>query len=665
MMGKVRVWYVYLVSAITLQALTWAAINLLRNLTIPGINAPVASIAFQISVIVITLSLFLVHWLWAQRSAARDPEERASLPRLLYLYIMMTAFLAPLVNNAYGLVRAFLQLILGVAPSGYSWRTPLSPSQSVWYNLVPLIVLGLLWFYHRRVRQGDEKVVPQTEAAAIVRQLYLYLFAAIGLGMSIVAVINLLEWLLNQLFLIDKPVADAGRLFLTAEAARLIVGLPLWLIFWLAAQRLFYGPDEQERESVVRKAYLYLLVFISVMAVVITVTVLLSDILSRLLGLAGSGGDLSLAIALVVTFGSIWAYHAYVLRGDAAEAKGQEEQALVRRIYLYLTAGIGLAAVLTGLVGDLNVLIRAMSTRAGLSPDLREPLAYFTAVLLAGLPLWLINWRRIQQDVNQEGPAGQAERRALVRRIYLYFYLFVATMAVLGSAIYILSQVVELILGARSSQFLLRDLGQALAFIIIAALVWLYHGSILRRESRQAKEEDAAQLRSLRVAVVDAGDGHLGQALVEQLQQQVPSAQVQPLGLTPAAAAAMNDASTEKSIDEILAEAEVIVGPWNMAVSGAAGGQISESIAHGITGSPARKVLIPVRDEGWEWTGVERWKSESVVKEATNAVKQMAIGQEVKTGRRNLALTIVIVLVVLCILLTVLPSVVSFLFFGW
>jgi len=603
-MGKVRLWYVYLVSAVTLQALTWAAISLLRNLTIPGIDAPVASIAFQISVIVITLPLFLVHWLWAQRSAAGDPEERASLPRLLYLYIMMTAFLAPLINNAYGLVRALLHLVLGVAPSGYSWRTILTPGQSGWYNLAPLIVLGLLWFYHWRVRQGDEQVVPRTEAAAVVRQLYLYLFAAIGLGMSIVAVINLLEWLLGQLFLIDRPVADAGRLFLAAEVARLIVGLPVWLIFWLAAQRLFYGPDEQERESVVRKAYLYLLVFISVMAVVITATVVLSDILSRLLDLPGSGGDLRLAIALVVTFGGIWTYHAYILRRDAAEAEGEEQQALVRRIYLYLTAGIGLAAVLTGLVGDLNVLIRAMSARGGLSPDLREPLAYFTAVLLAGLPLWLINWGRIQQAANKEGSAGQVERRALVRRIYLYFYLFVATMTILGSAIFILSQMVELILGARSSSFLLRDLGQALAFIVIAALVWLYHGSILRRESRQAKEEDAAQLRPLKVAVIDAGDGHLGQALIVQLQQQVPSAQVQPLGLTPAAAAIMNGDSPEKSAATILAEAEVIIGPWHMAVAGAAGGQVSESVAHSITSSPACKVLIPVRDEGWNGSGL-------------------------------------------------------------
>jgi hypothetical protein len=43
----------------------------------------------------------------------------------------------------------------------------------------------------------------------------------------------------------------------------------------------------------------------------------------------------------------------------------------------------------------------------------------------------------------------------------------------------------------------------------------------------------------------------------------------------------------------------------------------------------------------------------------------MAIGQEVKTGRRSIALTIAIVLVVLCILVTVIPILFNFLLYGF
>ncbi len=75
-----------------------------------------------------------------------------------------------------------------------------------------------------------------------------------------------------------------------------------------------------------------------------------------------------------------------------------------------------------------------------------------------------------------------------------------------------------------------------------------------------------------------------------------------------------------------------------MAVAGNAGGLVKEAIAHSVVESPARKVIIPVRDQDWEWTGVERWKFESIVREATSDLKPMSIGQEVKAqGIRNLS----------------------------
>ena len=39
-MASVRRWYIYLVSAISLQAVTWALIALLRNLSLPRLHPP-------------------------------------------------------------------------------------------------------------------------------------------------------------------------------------------------------------------------------------------------------------------------------------------------------------------------------------------------------------------------------------------------------------------------------------------------------------------------------------------------------------------------------------------------------------------------------------------------------------------------------------------------
>jgi hypothetical protein len=58
-----------------------------------------------------------------------------------------------------------------------------------------------------------------------------------------------------------------------------------WLIFWQWAQRLFLGDEEEERESTLRKLYLYIIVFVAVLSVVISGTGILEGILQILLRL--------------------------------------------------------------------------------------------------------------------------------------------------------------------------------------------------------------------------------------------------------------------------------------------------------------------------------------------------------------------------------------------
>ena len=108
-MITVRRWYIYLVSAVSLQAVTWAIIYLLRNLLTSGSSPPVEAVAFQIAVIVIGLPIFLVHWLWAQRLAGRDPDERQSAVRRLYLYGMLALFLIPFMVNAFDIVGVVIK----------------------------------------------------------------------------------------------------------------------------------------------------------------------------------------------------------------------------------------------------------------------------------------------------------------------------------------------------------------------------------------------------------------------------------------------------------------------------------------------------------------------------------------------------------------------------
>lgn len=110
-MVTVRRWYMFLICMISLQSVTWALIALLQD-TVLGEHAPLA-IAFQSAVIIVGLPVFLGHWLWAQRLAVRDPDERGSVLRCLYLYATLAMFLAPFADTLYDLVASLLALAIG------------------------------------------------------------------------------------------------------------------------------------------------------------------------------------------------------------------------------------------------------------------------------------------------------------------------------------------------------------------------------------------------------------------------------------------------------------------------------------------------------------------------------------------------------------------------
>ena len=227
--------------------------------------------------------------------------------------------------------------------------------------------------------------------------------------------------------------------------ALLIVGLPLWLLFWSWAQRIFESEADTERDSALRKFYLYAVIFIVAFAAVSNATLILQGILSRLLALSPEG-DIRDPLSIIIVMSVLWAYHTSVLRHDGLMvAQAQATSPLwVRRLYFYLVATIGLAAFLIGLAGCLSVLIRSLEQQA-LVIGLKDELTWFTSALIVGLPVWLLPWRQVQLVAIAEGVEGKEERRSIVRKLYLYFYIFVATMTVLIGAVYIVQQLLNLL----------------------------------------------------------------------------------------------------------------------------------------------------------------------------------------------------------------------------
>ena len=96
----------------------------------------------------------------------------------------------------------------------------------------------------------------------VVRRLYFYAAAFIGLQMLAAGARDLLAALLERLVAapaLGSPGESALRL--SADIALLLIGLPLWYFHWRVAQRGIARPEEQQ--AAIRRLYLYLVLLCS------------------------------------------------------------------------------------------------------------------------------------------------------------------------------------------------------------------------------------------------------------------------------------------------------------------------------------------------------------------------------------------------------------------
>jgi Domain of unknown function (DUF5671) len=445
-----------------------------------------------------------------------------------------------------------------------------------------LFVMGLsVWLYYHfmAVRRGGD--------IGIVRRLYYFGFSGLGLVVTVLGLIGLQEWLYSRF-------AGEGVTRLPAALALLITGLPVWLRFWLWAQDQFNNGGVEEQKSDLRKAYLYLVIFSAVSAVVVTAALLVNGILRAILQLPTEGG-LGLPLAIIIAATTLWAYHAFVLRRDIARAGESSLQAGMQRLYWYVVAGVGLAALTLGLAGDISVLVRAIGTFS-FPDELREQFAAFTAGWLAGLPVWLIGWVPAQRLAVRDDAAGVDARRSLLRRAYIYGYWLVAILVLLGNAISIVFLILSAIFGLLSSEDVgetLTNLGQSIGYAVIALAVWLYHLVLLRRDNAYTKreqavvvEQTAAQWENLHAVVVSPEGAPFEPAFMEGLGRELPYLKLVAIQLPPA-----SDPIPDEIVAQ-LAQAKVIIAPLSLAAPGGA-----------LAAYPATKLIVLPEIAGVKWIG--------------------------------------------------------------
>ena len=247
-----------------------------------------------------------------------------------------------------------------------------------------------------------------------------------------------------------------------------------------------------------------------------------------------------------------------------------------------------------------------------------------------------------------------AERQSVIRKIYLYVFLFAATMTILSSAVFLVSRVLYWALSGRIIGNPVSEVGHAIAFTVIAAAVWLYHGALLRQDGRALKADEAARLTGIRVAVLDTGDGRLGKSVVEALERRLPGLAVMPMGVTPAAAAALGNSIDAPHTAETLAQSRIIVAPWSLVTLTSARPDIAAAIA----ASPARKLLLPVAADGWLLVGASDSRPDDLAAAAVEDVARLATGEETRARRPASAARVVLLAIAALIGLLIVSQIV-------
>ena len=465
--------YIYLVSIAALAVLAFGLANLGSTALLFLLNSPDAqfsrsSLAVFAAMVVVAFPLWVIHMWLGRRFARRDPAERGSAIRRLYLYLACAgSSIVAAIALAMGITNLLQQQLDGFA------FDRVVVAQDAWVA----VVLLAIWAVHYRIAARDRAAVGEQGASATLRRWYMYVALVIGLFMLLIGAQGLIQavWVkaLNNSVSVYQP--------LSISAGLVVGGLLLW---GFHAQVLATRHLHEDRKSTLRAVEGFIAVGVCIIVALIGASQILYYGVARALGVDNPGGlgndvlaGLGQPASSVIVYGPAWFL---IRRRLALDAAGGEaaRQAGIRRLYTNLVALVSMTTFAVGSAVLLAALAQAVEAPIiGVpAPDWKDPVSLGVTLLVVGAAVWLAHWRHVP---------WLEERQALSRRLYLWAILLGSVLAALGGAIGLLYVVFQ---QAFSAQPRLNDtanlaFGQSLAVVVVAAAVGIYHWRVLRSDA--------------------------------------------------------------------------------------------------------------------------------------------------------------------------------------
>ena len=375
-----------------------------------------AQLATGLSMTIVGVPLWALHWRWVQSAVASNDAERRSILRHLHLRVVMGIALAVLGVSAYLLI----EWALGAADGfdAFPWAA--------------LPVWGAVWYYYWLIAASDESFEsPETLA---IRRLYLYLASAAGAAFMASGAGWLIYVILQEGYSAAFAVSvsgGSGGLWQdsTARAMALTVaGGLVWMSHWL-----WFARDDSR--SALRWIYLYLAaVGFGAIAALTALGVIVGTVMRSFFGVddaADHFGVMPGAAAALSASAALWIYHRWRMKD---EATGDDETPIAR-IYdcLLTTIGVVILASASATIFYLLISEIAMIGSDVLDEDvagyLWDTVSLALTLLIIGAPVWWLHWRRLQTAAASD---PEIERPALPRKLYVMGVLCIGVLALVG-----------------------------------------------------------------------------------------------------------------------------------------------------------------------------------------------------------------------------------------
>jgi len=511
--NSIRRLYFYLVALISIEVVLWGLVGLLRSTANQAISGGADALARALALILVGVPIFLIHWLWVQRAAVREEEEKTAAVRAVFLYAVLLATLVPVVQN---LLSSIDRALIQGAGLGVGRAFSLFREQTLADNLIAIAMNGIVAGYFWNILRGEWATLPdplQGENFKDVRRLYRYLWMLYGLLMAVFGTQQVIRFLL---YIPGDLLGELGREVVINGVALLLVGTPVWVYSWRIIQDSLADPAELG--SNLRLGILYLLALGGVITVITTASMTVNAVITWLLSadwtfrdfIRQIGGPLSIGLPL----GLVWAYYGYWLKRHI-EAIGDEiRQAAMKRLYNYILALIGLVVAFIGVTTLFAFVIDMITGMSILMSDsTRGTLAPSLSSLIVGLPLWLAMWQPMQAEAMAQKESssgselGDHARRSVIRKSYLYLVLFASVIGGMAAAVGLVYQLIRVLLGGDTGSGIVNDVLNFLQLLFLFGVVLIYHLNVLRMDSVFTADALADKQSGYSVLVVDSGDG--------------------------------------------------------------------------------------------------------------------------------------------------------------